>query len=266
MAFNHNLLKLLDSLIQSFQNDHFDDIKQDNIKQDHFDEKIDAISNNDDYEFIEFQQNCILLKNIITIDEQFDLYKAVIKGSSYTKQPKGKVNANKNFTNIMKIIPTHKHHQCRLSPIYSKLFDRAYDKINNKLSSKIKTKLPLKSTIYKHRMKGYQYIAPNGNIHRHIDNRPGFVALYSIGCTVNFYVNGPKMKIKNGIQFKFESGDILIFSATKRDGINHGVDNVIDGSCPQQLLDKDPVLCEKLNHVRISIQTRFRDKKYMDKE
>lgn len=254
------LVKLLDSLIESFQNEISADMKQDITSSNNQETKEEK----EGKEFIEFQENCILLKNMISIDEQFDLYRAVIKGSSYTKQPKGKVNQNKNFTNIMKIIPTHKHHQCRLSPIYEILFDRAYDKINN--TQDIITKLPPKSTIYKHRMKGYQYIAPNGNIHRHIDNRPGFVMLYSIGCTVTFYVNSPKITEKDGIQFKFESGDILVFSATKRDGIDHGVDNVIDESCPKLLLNKDPKLCEKLNHVRISVQTRFRDKKYMGKD
>eukprot|EP00484_Ammonia_sp_Unknown_P024251 CAMPEP_0197051330 /NCGR_PEP_ID=MMETSP1384-20130603/26023_1 /TAXON_ID=29189 /ORGANISM="Ammonia sp." /LENGTH=259 /DNA_ID=CAMNT_0042483879 /DNA_START=73 /DNA_END=850 /DNA_ORIENTATION=+ len=197
---------------------------------------------------IEFQQDCILLRDVFDIDEQYELFKAVMLGQSLSKQPKGKQNTNKNFNNIMKVIPSNKFHQCRLSPIYDQIFDRTFDILTADTLS-LQTKLPSVKEIHKYRMKALQYTAPNGNIFRHYDNRKGWVLLYSIGCSVVFYVKGPKMKESaTGIQFQMNSGDVLIFNASGSSRIEHGVDSVVDNSCPPALLNKDKQ-CLKLQQV-----------------
>mmetsp|Transcript_39471 Transcript_39471/g.48854 ORF Transcript_39471/g.48854 Transcript_39471/m.48854 type:complete len:265 (-) Transcript_39471:46-840(-) len=227
-------------------------------------DSIDDMKINLNGNIIEFQEDCLLLRNVINIDDQYSLFKAAMKAASYKKQPKGKMNKNKNFINIMKIIPTHDYHNCRLSPIFDNIFTDTYNKILNlHKTNKIKTKPPLYKNIIKHRMKAYQYTYPKGNMYRHYDNRPGYVMLYSIGCTVIFHVKGPKMGNNykdNGIQFEMRSGDILFFSASAKSRIEHGVDKVINNTCPNDLINKD-ISCNKLKNIRVSIQTRFKANK-----
>eukprot|EP01084_Bolivina_argentea_P085553 154635_1 len=205
---------------------------------------------------IELEENCILLRNMFDIEEQCELYSAIIKISALTL--KGKIKANKNWTRLMRIQPTNKAHKGRNSPIYDKLFDRTFNTLY--AMNNIKTKLPSLSSIGKHTMRANLYPAPHGNIYRHYDKRNGYVLLYSLGCSIIFYVKGPQMDKKNGsgITFEMHSGDILLFDASTRARIEHGVDKVLPGTCPVQLLQKikkHPKF--DLNNVRISVQTRF---------
>eukprot|EP01084_Bolivina_argentea_P085554 154636_1 len=48
---------------------------------------------------IELEENCILLRNMFDIEEQCELYSAIIKISALTL--KGKIKANKNWTRLM---------------------------------------------------------------------------------------------------------------------------------------------------------------------
>ena len=108
-----------------------------------------------------------------------------------------------------------------------------------------------------------KYPTPNGQLGKHCDANPSVAFLFSIGCTSNFYVFGPLMKrndpkqfvdkFKDGITFKFKSGDMLFFDASNEANIIHGVMGVDDSSsCPTALQEK----CEGIDEYRISCQLR----------
>ena len=203
----------------------------------------------DRIETVELMKDCILLRNAFCIDEQYELYKAILKASMYCKQTK---NRNCQVTQLMKITITNKHHQCRISPIYDILWNRTFQVLCSNYKD-LETKIPNKDSLIMARMKALNYRSPNGCISRHCDNEKGWVILYSIGCTANFFVGYKTSKV--GIEFGFNSGDILVFNSSKRSGIWHGVDSVVSNSCPTHLLNKNSD-CHKLQNVRISLQTR----------
>lgn len=97
-----------------------------------------------------------------------------------------------------------------------------------------------------------QYESPDGHFPPHIDHSNSFVFLLSLGCTANFMVKGPNMEARNN--FKFHSGDMLVFNASTKAKILHGVMN-IDGeeTCPGWLATQFPVL---KNH-RYGVQCRM---------
>jgi len=67
-----------------------------------------------------------------------------------------------------------------------------------------------------------RYEAPDGRFPPHVDHcNDSFVFLASLGCTANFMVKGPTMEAQK--QFKFCSGDLLIFNASSRAAILHSV-------------------------------------------
>ena len=203
-------LNILDPLIELFSNNH------------------DSNECNQSTELItqttELIKDCLLLRDVFSVDEQYQLYQAILKAGSYSKQSK---NKNSTVTQLMKIIPKNKHHQCRLSPIYDTLFNRTFD-ILCQTPEKFQTIIPKKESLIKRHMKALNYRAPNGSISRHCDNEKGWVLLYSIGCIANFFV-GYKSKEK-GTEFEFNSGDILLFNGSRRSGIYHGVDSIVDSS------------------------------------
>jgi len=91
-------------------------------------------------------------------------------------------------------------------------------------------------------MAAIQYESPDGHFAPHVDHcSNSSVYLMSLGCTANFMVKGPTMESKH--QFKFRSGDMLIFNASTEAAILHGVLSIDDeGSCPRSLGDAFPVL------------------------
>ena len=67
----------------------------------------------------------------------------------------------------------------------------------------------------------------------------------------NFMVKGPTMQTR--FQFKFCSGDMLVFNASTEAAILHGVLSIDNGqSCPPELGD----VFQKLRNHRYGVQTR----------
>ena len=60
----------------------------------------------------------------------------------------------------------------------------------------------------------------------HCDKVTGWVVLFSLGCTANFWVKGKEMKSK--FAFPFESGDALIFNG----GTEFGMSGNLSSSSP----------------------------------
>jgi len=76
-----------------------------------------------------------------------------------------------------------------------------------------------------------RYEAPDGKFAPHVDHcGESLVFLATLGRTANFMVKGLKMEEKRC--FKFESGDMLVFNASTRAGILHGVLGIDEWGTP----------------------------------
>ena len=89
----------------------------------------------------------------------------------------------------------------------------------------------------------------DGKLTGHVDFHSDWVVLYSIGLTCKFYV---RIKGKGRKTFNFQSGDVLVFDASRKADIYHGIKCVVKDTCPQQLMDKYQILSQS----RVSIQFR----------
>mmetsp|Transcript_122785 Transcript_122785/g.308936 ORF Transcript_122785/g.308936 Transcript_122785/m.308936 type:complete len:227 (-) Transcript_122785:93-773(-) len=97
-----------------------------------------------------------------------------------------------------------------------------------------------------------RYEAPDGRFAPHVDHcNDSYVYLASLGCTANFMVKGPGMAEKRA--FKFRSGDLLVFNASTRAALLHGVMSIDVASCPPGLSEAAPDLREH----RYGVQCRM---------
>lgn len=225
----------------------------------------------------EFQDNVLFIQNALTMDEQMSLWQDLVdrdKTEFYAKfanNPRAKLNAQfKKNNNIEEKkqenkdgAPSKKHafpikfdknsvfefFKSSDNSIYNQLVQKANDIINKKFKDyailkQYKDKgIALTAIVYK---------SPNGNLGNHIDKATSLVYLFSLGCTANFYIHGPKMDKERVIKFK--SGDMLLFDASSEAKVMHGVQSIDDTStCPKDLGDK----YEKLKTNRVGVQCRI---------
>ncbi|GMI41179.1 hypothetical protein TeGR_g14031 [Tetraparma gracilis] len=80
----------------------------------------------------------------------------------------------------------------------------------------------------------------------HCDN--SLVCLTSLGLTSRFMVQAPGMSEKQVLELS--SGDLLVFDASSAANILHGVEGIVEGSCPEGL-------CETLQKHRYGVQCRL---------
>jgi hypothetical protein len=99
-----------------------------------------------------------------------------------------------------------------------------------------------------------QYESPDGRFPPHVDHcDASLVYLTSLGCGANFMVKTPNMAAAE--HFQLRSGDLLVFNASSRAAITHGVLSIdAEGSGPELLARRFPVL---RNH-RFGVQCRMR--------
>jgi len=81
----------------------------------------------------------------------------------------------------------------------------------------------------------------------HCDKVLGWVCLFSFGCTAKFWVKGPNMPTRKVIDF--ESGDVLLFNGGTEYNIQHGINTIVEGTCPA-------FIPAKYQDKRISLQFR----------
>ena len=116
-----------------------------------------------------------------------------------------------------------------------------------------------------------EYEAEKHTLAEHVDHDNSFVYLLSIGCTANFVVKGPTMAMvddnndkKEQQLIRLRSGDLLVFDASTKGNIRHGIQSIDNcssnkgelASCPlpEELTNRFPIL---RNH-RYGIQLRVR--------
>ena len=197
---------------------------------------------------------CFLIKNVLSISEQINLYNAIIKSSQISGININKLNRKKNNNNLININTNDKNHEKQLSNVYFDCINKIVQFINDNIHSKgIKVDFP-KGNDYKfNNIKAKQYNAPNGNIFNHCDTQNGWVILLSIGCTPNFYVQH-KQLLTNDIKVDFMSGSVIVFDSSKKAGIFHRIDSIQNNTCPHELAQQ----CPRLKQCRIGLQVRLR--------
>eukprot|EP01084_Bolivina_argentea_P251823 422510_1 len=184
-----------------------------------------------------------------------------MKSSQISGKYLNKLNKNKNNNNLININVKNKNHEKQLSKTYFDIINKTVSFINNNLHSKNKNINFPKGNNYKfNNFKAKQYSVPNGNIFNHCDTQKGWVLLFSIGCTPNFYVQHkqytPKewLLLKDDIKVDFTSGSVIVFDSSKQAGIFHRIDSIENDTCPIQVEQK----CPKLKINRIGLQVRLR--------
>ena len=78
-------------------------------------------------------------------------------------------------------------------------------------------------------------------LYDHVDGHGRYLVLLSLGCTVQFLVDGNLIE--------FESGDALVFHGGRHHRVMHGVRAVRPGTCPA-------CMPRELRDARVSLQLR----------
>ena len=170
------------------------------------------------------------------------MYSAIKKAAKYNKISKvtQSLKNTTTATKLMSINLNNPNHNERMSSIFMEL----QDKIKKFLS--METYINITENYNETFIKSLEYKTINGRLDRHCDGVNGWVFIYSLGNTANFFVNDK--------EFEFHSGDVLIFDSSKKGKIIHGVESIKINSCPVHLIDN-------LNHLRISVQIRLQTSK-----
>ena len=184
------------------------------------------------------QNNCVLIRNCLSIDEQLSLYAAVNKASKYNNTSKvtQSLKNSTTATKLMNININNSNHNDRMSPIFMELQSRIKNIVS--LQTDININCECKETF----IKSLEYHVTNGRLDKHCDGVNGWVFIYSLGNIANFFVNDT--------EFEFCSGDVLIFDSSKKAKIFHGVRSIKANSCPKYLT-------HDLRELRISVQIRL---------
>ncbi len=198
------------------------------------------------------EKDVLLVRDLLSPQEQYDLVDAVIKAEQQCKSIK-LINKNPNSDTIMVINPSNAYQsKYRSSPIYYAIFAKTLQIISD---SKIKTKLPGIQHLNElkiDRIKGLEYNVIGGKIESHCDGRKGYVMIFSLGNTANFNVQAPKMKRKKA--FEFRNGDCLIFDTSKEVNIIHEITSIQPNSCDVSLAAKYP----RFRQSRICVMFGYR--------
>eukprot|EP01130_Rhizamoeba_saxonica_P002670 TRINITY_DN12430_c0_g1_i1.p1 TRINITY_DN12430_c0_g1~~TRINITY_DN12430_c0_g1_i1.p1 ORF type:complete len:615 (+),score=106.18 TRINITY_DN12430_c0_g1_i1:2-1846(+) len=71
-----------------------------------------------------------------------------------------------------------------------------------------------------------------GKLGAHCDNISGWVVLFSLGCSAEYFVKMPR---KNRKRFTFKSGDVLIYNGSSGLKVRKSIEKINTGSCPSFL-------------------------------
>jgi len=104
-----------------------------------------------------------------------------------------------------------------------------------------------------------RYKPPNDNFPLHIDhtNNNSYVYLLNLGCSANFIVKGPVNNEKKK-EFKFQSGDVLVFDPSSNAGILHGVSSINVNDFPTMDDGEECCIPKDFQRFRFGVQCRVK--------
>ena len=187
---------------------------------------------------------CFLIRNALCLSEQWTLFKYI--------QSKDKTPATKPA-----MVPSPKTLVLGDNGVPTLSFEFGEKSIINSLIEKAnklmrEAKIPSKNNFQVYKgisMATIKYESPNQKLPPHVDHVHGFVYLMSLGCAANFMVKGPSQKK----DFKFCSGDMLIFDSSTEAKILHGISSIDSTIKNEKLCKHFPVMD---NH-RFGVQCRI---------
>ena len=182
-------------------------------------------------------EGVILIKNILSDDEQLQLW-ADIKSYREGYKATPARNAKSNFTKIMAVSSK------KLKKPIPETFHSYSDRVANIAHTSSPT-IPEKYGI--DYITSFSYPVEGGKLVGHCDKVVGWVVLFSLGCSANFFVKTKNINKK----FEFESGDALIFNGGSQYNVFHGITSIVPDSCPTHFMLEDD-----LQSNRVSIQFR----------
>ena len=196
-------------------------------------------------------KDCVLIRNALGSIEQFKMFEDIIdRDKSPRNAPKAMYPSPKTLIFGDDNVPTLNFKPDDKS-LYNQMIRNANDIIQrnySEMGAELKKK-------YKSIVLGtIQYPSPNGYFAEHIDHSNSFVYLMSIGCDANFMVKGPNM-VKKSV-FAFKSGDLLVFNASTKAQVLHGVMSIGDTStCPEELAKTFEIL--RIHRYGIQCRVHF---------
>jgi len=177
------------------------------------------------------------LKQVLTKEQQLNLLKDINSCRPYYKATQAR-NARSNFTKIIALDLVKQSTRVPQSfKDYSSHATLVAHQVDNTIPSSY-------DAMY---CTSFVYPIEDGKLNGHCDKILGWVVLFSLGCSANFWIKGPQMKQREYI--KFESGDTLVFNGGTEYNIMHGIDSINPNTCPN-------FFPEEIHDQRISIQFR----------
>ena len=203
-----------------------------------------------DNEAIEvLDKHCYLIRNALDIKEQITLFEDIQsrdKRSSAGDQLPRALYPSPKTVPLGDHKPSIKFGREAEKTVFSELVDKTNQTI---LATTTDNLCQYKSIT----LSAIEYESSNEShiLKEHVDHDDSFVYLLNMGCTANFVVKGPNMGDRKF--FKFNSGDLLVFDASTKGDVLHGIEGIESG-CPLELANRFPIL---QNH-RYGIQLRVR--------
>ena len=221
------------------------------------DQKYDQ---NHTYE-IKIEEGTFFLENFLSQEEQLTIYEECCK------LYKNEANMFETNGSIEQIL-SKKHHKGRyllsflcdfniIPKFYNQFAKSIFTKLDNYIENKFKNSKDIYESLPRV-LPSNEWISDrlncvlyplNSKLGRHCDNVDGWVILFSLGCSVEFYIQVCSNENNKGTVYTMKSGDIIIFEAGNDARVLHGVDKVIPQTCPK-------FLQKYLQNGRIGLQLR----------
>jgi len=210
------------------------------------DSQADANHTGNEMSFEEFGQNCLLIRNVLTIEEQLNLVENI---NAQKKAMQDEIGCDGDDVSF---------------DMESEDMRPFAESAPGKAVSKAKNLIALKYTLQELKPVNEfgvycvdaRFYGESQTLPYHCDGikkRNCVVFLFSLGRTAKFYIHCPEMggdRMGNGKLFEFNSGDLLFFDATKEASIYHGIESIYPASsCPSELMGE-------LSEKRVGLQIR----------
>jgi len=202
------------------------------------------------------EDECFLLRNLWSVEEQLRLYEYILQHDKTPSQPQP---ACMNPSPKTLVLGQDGNPCIHYTPddftVVNELVEDGIAALSLSRNTKAaKTKILGRISLSRYKslsMATIRYEAPHGKFPPHVDHCDNSVVfLMTLGCTANFMVQGPTTP---KIEFKLKSGDLLIFNASSQAKILHAVTSIEDNTAPDLLTQK----YSTLQHHRLGVQCRM---------
>ncbi|ETO14529.1 hypothetical protein RFI_22839 [Reticulomyxa filosa] len=210
--------------------------------------KLETPTTNKSVQYEILQHNVILLRDVLTIPQQVQLWKCIQESSRHYKETRAR-NAKSNFIKVLSFSTDAKKWKNKIPSMFYDITDIAVLLLfKETIASSVSKFVP--NSMHPTYITSFKYPVKGGTLTEHVDVKSNWVVLYSLGNSANFTVKSPQMQQKKA--FSFNSGDVLVFDASEKAKIKHGITHIIEDTVPSALVD----CCPELKEWRVSIQFR----------